>query len=150
MTTRQVTFKVPTDVDTFQDNYIGLIIHEINKAKVSMQGSISSAYDDILTTVRAEMTTQLGTAETAINSKIETEIAAVTAGAVTSEGTAITQVKNYVDDQLALFEKHVTESLSTKANDTTTVALDEFFKVVDSAMTFAPTAGENTSYQSAY
>jgi hypothetical protein len=143
MTSRQVSFKVPTDVDTFQDNYIGLIIHEINRAKVSMKGSIDSAYSDILSTVQTEMTASLAAAETAINTKIETDIAKVVGGAVDTEGTVVTQVKNYVDDQLAEFEKHVTESLATKANIVTTDALDEFFKVVDSAMEFS---GSNSTY----
>lgn len=142
-TTRQITLAVPTDIDIAQKNYVGLIINEINKARVEMQTKITEAYDEIYDHVAGPtgtMNNALDTAESNINNTINTELATVDgSGNITTEGAFVTEMKNYVDDRLADFEKHVTESLATKANLKTTDALDEFFKVVGSAMTFSGT-----------
>jgi hypothetical protein len=119
-TTRQITFTVPTEIDITQ-----IYTHVAGPA--------------------GTMNATLNAAESNINSQINTTIATVddTSEEITEEGEFVTEMKNYVDDRLADFEKHVTESLATKANLKTTDALDEFFKVVSSAMTFS---GPNASY----
>jgi hypothetical protein len=67
---------------------------------------------------------KLNSAETYLKAKIDSEI----------QDKFVTESKNYVDDKVLEFEKHVTEQLSQKADKSTVESLDEFFKVVNSAI----------------
>jgi hypothetical protein len=141
-TTRQIKLRVPTDVDTMQDNYKGLILHEINKTRAEWQGQISGVFNGLSSgtgaaDIGAVIEAKMNAAEADLISKIDTEI----------EGNFVTQSKNYIEDKVLEFEQHVTEKLSTKADKKTVDALDEFFKVVDSAMVFTdPSTNIDTGY----
>jgi len=147
MGTRTITFTVPTSTDLEQENLKALIQFEINKARVEMSNQVTAAYneiyDHVATPTTGTMDVTLNSAETTINNNINSTFATVSGGTVTAEGTFVTEMKNYVDDKLSTFEKHVTESLATKANITTAEALDEFFQVVNSAIQIS---GEGGSY----
>jgi hypothetical protein len=116
-------FKVPTVQDKTQENFIGLLNFEIEKAKHEMTTKINIAKSDI----QNHMESKLDTDVSAMKTSIESAIDGIKDSTVTTingdSNIKITDYNNYAISELAL-----------KADQDTVNALDEFARVVNSAI----------------
>jgi hypothetical protein len=123
-----VKFKVPTKIDAMQQNFTGLVHFEINKMKHSLDSSIENAKQKIQNAISSNIVNSRNAATLNLQSLIDTESA-----------KSLTGLNSYTNVQLSNYANYIDQTLATKANKNTINALDEFVKVMNSAMEFTST-----------
>jgi hypothetical protein len=116
-------FKVPTVQDKAQENFIGLLNFEIEKAKHEMTTKINIAKSDIQNHMESKLDTDVSAMKTSIESAIDD----------IKESTVIT-INDDSDIKVTDYNNYAISELALKADQDTVNALDEFAKVVNSAL----------------
>lgn len=128
----RIKFKVPTSVDILQQNFTGLVNFEINKMKYELDSKIDDARQKIQNTVINGIVNGKTIANTSLKTFIDSE-----------SSKSLTGLNSFTNVKLSNYVNYIDSTLSTKANKNTVNALDEFVKVMNSAMEFKSTVDDS-------
>jgi len=121
-TTPVIKFKVPTSIDSMQNNFMGLLAHEVNKMKHELDNEVTFVKNKLQSEVTQELASARATSQTGMQQFIEQKHQA-----------SMTGLTSYINVNVSNYINTVDAEFSTRANKTTVDALDEFARVMQSA-----------------
>lgn len=117
-----VKFKIPTSLDSMQNNFAGLLQFEINKMKHELDNKVEFTRVKLQSDVSLGLVNSKDVSEDGLHELIDN-----------TSSESLTGLTSFTDVKLSNYANYIDSTLATKANKTTIDALDEFTKVMQSA-----------------